>query len=348
MSDNIISSLLELSTKYSFPPIFTATRNQIDWKECGNSYVMDTSNFIRYINFKKKQLDLKKVFICRDHLGSKLKDYPNNNEHSNVHIIKCLFKDINAGFDCIHLDTTKAKNKKEQLEEMIKFRKLLPNQKMNSVPSFEVSYDSNESALSDPNKFEIYISELNQKFKTFDFSLPLFIVGQLGTHVSVNGNDNFFDVNNCREISKICQAYGIRLKEHNADFLGKYLANHRKAGVEAFNIGPELSLTENKVFFTHLKDYFPKYASKLGKKVLLLKNTKKWLSKNNKKTDNLEKIKLFSLHYLQKSRLYNEAKMHLKIKMMKNGVDLDNEIQGGIKSILKKHIKYLNLKNSWH
>ena len=114
MSPNLIQAVFELARDEDFPPMFIASRNQVDMDEMGAGYVngWDQTRFAA---------DIKKVadevgytgpyYLCRDHGGPWQRD-----EERNAHLPedeamelarKSFVADMEAGFDLLMVDPTK-------------------------------------------------------------------------------------------------------------------------------------------------------------------------------------------------------------------------------------------------
>lgn len=114
MSPNLIQAVFELAKDEDFPPMFIASRNQVDMDEMGAGYVngWDQTRFAA---------DIKKVadevgytgpyYLCRDHGGPWQRD-----EERNAHLPedeamelarKSFVADMEAGFDLLMVDPTK-------------------------------------------------------------------------------------------------------------------------------------------------------------------------------------------------------------------------------------------------
>ena len=108
MSPNLIQAVFELAKDEDFPPMFIASRNQVDMDEMGAGYVNGWDQ-------KRFAADIKKVadevgytgpyYLCRDHGGPWQRD-----EERNAHLPedeamelarKSFVADMEAGFDLL-------------------------------------------------------------------------------------------------------------------------------------------------------------------------------------------------------------------------------------------------------
>jgi len=113
MSRSIVRATLELAKEYDFPPMFIASRNQVETKELGGGYILgwDQKGLVEEIRKAADKIEFEgPLFICRDHGGPWLKDdefAQKLSEKKAMDRAKASYlADIWAGFNVLHVDCT--------------------------------------------------------------------------------------------------------------------------------------------------------------------------------------------------------------------------------------------------
>jgi len=185
-----------------------ASRNQIDSE---GGYVGFTSK--EFVDYVRKQGG--DVIICRDHSGS-----------------SSIKNDIEVGFDLIHIDCSNYWNVHGATWWLIKEA---------GDTLLEVGTEENTGVATSPDKLR---SDL--EFIT-GFARPEFVVGGTGSLVKEIYQVGSFALNGTMELVDIAHSFGVKFKEHNADYTtSDDLKLRRRAGVDAVNIGPELGVAQTK------------------------------------------------------------------------------------------------------
>jgi hypothetical protein len=106
---------------------------------------------------------------------------------------------------------------------------------------FEVGTEENVGRFTDPAKFEAELAQL------CEFVRPQFVVGQTGSLVKETFQVGFFEYEQTRRLTDIAHGFGVKFKEHNADYITlAELRLRRSAGVDAVNVAPELGATQTR------------------------------------------------------------------------------------------------------
>jgi len=86
VSKSVIKATFEAGLKYSFPPVFIASRNQVDLESLGHGYLMGGMDQFDFVStLKKIQNDVGyegPLYICRDHGGPWQRNMELDNKYS--------------------------------------------------------------------------------------------------------------------------------------------------------------------------------------------------------------------------------------------------------------------------
>lgn len=235
MSPLIIDALVSYANTNSYPMMLIASRNQIDYN---SGYVMNTGQFANHI----KGLKTEYIKVCRDHCGPYFLD-------SEKHLPlaqaieatkKTIAADIENGFDLIHVDTSRCDDPYPVAEELIKF-----SLSLNPNIEFEFGSEENVGVLSGVKKYKKDVSFAKQ------FPNMKFVVAQTGSLVMEDRQVGDFNFEIVRDLANYANEAGVKLKEHNADYLTiEQLQLRKLCGVHALNIAPQLGVVQTKVLLS--------------------------------------------------------------------------------------------------
>lgn len=213
------------------PLMFIASRNQID---ANSGYVMTTKELCEQLN----PLRSKYLMTCRDHCGPYFLDAEKNLSLTQAveATKKTIACDIENGFDLIHIDTSRCENSYNVADELFNFcLNLNPNIK------FEFGTEENVGVAAGINKYKDDVRFARQ------FPNMEFVVAQTGSLTMEDRQIGSFDVPMVKKLVKFATDAGVKLKEHNADYLNANEIQLRKnAGVGACNIAPQLGVVQTK------------------------------------------------------------------------------------------------------
>lgn len=229
MSREIIAGLNKWADCNQRNIMLIASRSQIDCELNGGGYVMSTEEFGN-IGFSDR------ITLCRDHCGpflSKL-DIGATMEQAVDACKNGINADIAAGFKLIHVDASMCgPQEREIATELVTYTTNLAD------VAIEYGSEDNVGLASSLVKFE---SDL--QFIT-SIVTPRYVVGQTGSLVKQTAQIGTFDVGHVNKLVRLANAYGTKLKEHNADYLDPAdITKRRNAGVHAVNIAPQLGVTQ--------------------------------------------------------------------------------------------------------
>jgi len=281
MSPEIIDSIMEYSLQRDVQLMIIASRNQVDTEKVGGGYVCSTENFFNLID---KQ-DRKNVLICRDHCGPYFSDSEKNLSLKMAveETKKTIAKDIEMGFDLIHIDTSHCGGEEYTVaEELFEYCN-----KLNQNIKFEFGSEENIGVSASVDKYQKDVKFASSFSKGVEF-----VVGQTGSLVYEDKQVGNFDSEVTKKLVSVAKELGVKFKEHNADYLNDEQIKLRKeCGVDAMNIAPEFGVIQTKLLYELTKNTTE--WNNFSEKVI---NSKKWQKWIPKEADNLQKV-FVSGHY---------------------------------------------------
>ena len=234
MSTEVIEAIFRVSNYERKELMIIASKNQIDYNR---GYVNNwtTAEFMHFIRKMKETYPNSNVKICRDHCGPGF-----NGVYELEDSYKTIEADIKNGFDLIHIDFCHFKGlKEEQFEETKKAIEYCYS--LNPRILIEVGTDENAGT----NFGVMNLGEIENEVNFFTkFCKPEFYVVQTGSLVMEINQVGHFNSEFVKKISPILKTKGIKLKEHNADYLSKEEIEKRSGVVDAMNIAPQLGVLQ--------------------------------------------------------------------------------------------------------
>tara|TARA_B110000008_G_C16889000_1_gene532060 strand:- start:239 stop:1246 length:1008 start_codon:yes stop_codon:yes gene_type:complete len=325
MSNEIINCLNIFSKKNKTEIVLIASRNQIDIKEFGGGYVnnFDTPNYANFVKSKKN----KYLIMARDHCGP----YTNSNITKTKNLKKeientkrTLFSDIQNDFRIIHIDTSKVgkKFKYKVAKDLINFCNLTAI-KLDKKIEFEFGCEEH-GLLRSVKEFKDDLKFLRQ------FKNVKFIVCQTGSLVKSVFQVGQFDFKKVPIMKKLAYKQGIKLKEHNCDYLNFDQIKFRKLyNIDAVNIAPEFGYIQSLLTLRLCKKYKIKEFENFYKFVIKKKSWQKW----NYKNENNEIKFLSAAHYHFNSNIYKKILVKLS-----NHLDFEKKLYSNISYRLKNYL----------
>ena len=264
MSPNLLQATFELARDCDFPPMFIASRNQVDLDELGGGYVNGWDQF-RFAADIKAAADAVgyegEYYLCRDHGGPWQRDGERNAhlpEDEAMELARKSYKaDLEAGFDLLMIDPTK---------DPFEIGKVIPlpvvlrrtvdliqwcedTRKELGLPpvGYEVGTEETNGGLTSTEKYQEFIEELKVELGNRGLPMPTFIVGQTGTLTRLTEQVGHYDFENACALATMAAEYGVGLKEHNCDYLDDAtMLIHAAAGVTASNVAPQFGTEETR------------------------------------------------------------------------------------------------------
>jgi len=228
MSKEIIEAVFRFSGRYKKQLMLICSLNQVHWK---GGYVFTTSEYAKYIANMRQQYPDADVVICRDHCGPGFAK-----EVTTFRDV--IISDIEYGFDLIHIDLCHLQgNHQTKLQSTISLMELA--KQFNSKILFEIGTDENiGEAENDVDRVTADIEFIKKTEK------PEFYVVQTGSLVRENYQAGIFNEEKVNKLHEIIHYHGIKLKEHNADYLSDRGIKARQGLVDAVNIAPQLGVVQ--------------------------------------------------------------------------------------------------------
>jgi len=269
LSSEIIEAIFRYSHYFRKELMIIASKNQIDYNGgyVNNWTTKEFMDFIKEMRLKYLDSDVK---ICRDHCGPGF-----NNIFDLQDTYNTIKSDIENGFDLIHIDFCHFKGPKdEKLKETKKAIELCLS--LNPKISIEVGTDENLGT----NFGIINLEEIEKEIDFFtSFCKPEFYVVQTGSLVKEINQIGNFNKDFIKKISILIKSKGLKLKEHNADYLPKSEISLRKGIVDAMNIAPQLGVVQTSLILKKCLIYGIKFDEFLNE-VYRGEKWRKWLNSN--------------------------------------------------------------------
>lgn len=232
MSPEAIRAICTYTHDTKRPLMIIASRNQVDAE---SGYVMTTPELRRLLD----TLPTDYIWMCRDHCGPYFLDAEKDlSLKAAVEATKkTIAYDIEQGFDLIHIDTSRVDDTYGIAEELFKFASNL-----NPNVRFEFGTEENVGVAAGAIKYREDVA--------FAKNMPNleFVVAQTGSLCHEDHQAGTFEIDTVRDLVKVANDNGVKLKEHNADYLSAdEIRLRRAAGVHAMNIAPQLGVIQTKL-----------------------------------------------------------------------------------------------------
>jgi fructose/tagatose bisphosphate aldolase len=232
MSREVITAICNYTHDTKRPLMIIASRNQVDAE---SGYVMTTPELRELLN----TLPTDYVWMCRDHCGPYFLDTEKGLSLKDAveATKKTIAYDIEQGFNLIHIDTSRVDDTYGIAEELFKFAiDLNPNLR------FEFGTEENVGVAAGAVKYRADVA--------FAKNMPNieFVVAQTGSLCYEDHQAGTFEIDTVRDLVRVATENGVKLKEHNADYLSADQIRLRRAsGVHAMNIAPQLGVVQTKL-----------------------------------------------------------------------------------------------------
>lgn len=259
VSEAVLEAALAVSRRRGFPPVFIASRNQVDGSRFGGGYLLDgldQAGLVALIRAKQERIGYQgPLYICRDHGGPWQRDQELDARlpvSEAMELARLSFEeDLRGGFNYLHVDPTKCPFpfSQEQLAdwtlELIghceRVRKSL------GLPpvDYEIGAEDIRGGITSEDDFDAFLKRVTAGLAGAGLPLPTCIVGQTGTLTRLDRNVGRFDREQTARLSAIAGRFGVGLKEHNGDYLSAASCRlHPELGVTGMNVAPEFGLVE--------------------------------------------------------------------------------------------------------
>lgn len=240
MSHTINDVLARYAKDNKQPLMFIASRNQVD---ADSGYVMTTKQLADQLAPLRSEY----LMVCRDHCGPYFLDVEKTlSLRDAVEATKrTIAGDIENGFDLIHIDTSRCEDPYHIADELFNFCL-----KLNPDIRFEFGTEENVGVAAGVKKYQEDVKFASQ-FPNMDF-----VVAQTGSLTMEDRQVGSFDVAMVRKLVGFANNAGVKLKEHNADYLtAEQIQLRKQAGVHACNIAPQLGVIQTKTILQLAEQY---------------------------------------------------------------------------------------------
>jgi len=359
MSKNCVDASIELADQYSAPLLLIASRRQIDSEQFGGGYVENwtSKQFSEYVINKDIN---KNILLARDHGGpwqSEVEKSQNMSLKEAMQSAKDSYRaDIDAGFHVLHIDPSIDIHARpsidqvlERVYELYEFCWSYAQQKKQDI-IFEIGTEEQNGGNNSKEELEYTLEKMKDFCSANKIIFPSFVVIQAGTRVMETRNIGSFEspVRIANELPpeiqipqmiKICNKYGIFMKEHNTDYLSnESLRWQPRLGIHAANIAPEFGVAETKSFLDILKK---KGQTQLYEEFLRIAydsmKWKKWMLQDTDASD-IDRA-IIAGHYVFSSSEFLE----LKAKANAEISNLDNYLKNKVKESIFRYMNAFNL-----
>lgn len=305
LSRDIIDTVNEYKTTKNVQLMFIASENQIN--RDGGYTGFKTRDFTEYIKGSR-------AWKCRDHCG------PGFFYKTKKECFETIVDDINNGFDLIHIDSCWLDGE-DKLRYTIEAIELALS--MNDKIKFEIGTEVNTSQNKlSPKKLKSYLDEI------LKITAPFFYVLETGSEVQ--GYNNSHNFNPCKEsLDTLSNSY-IKVKEHNADYIGCEEICQRHHIVNGMNVAPQLGVVQTSTVLNEALIYG--IDSTEFKNLVYSRN--KWVKwKEDDRKPSLDYASLLAGHYH-----FNTCEYKMLVDKICRHIDLGNKIKNNIKKVISHYI----------
>lgn len=321
MSPEIVEAVFYYSNFFRTPLMLIASKNQVDY---AGGYVNNwtTREYMDFVNLMRNQYPMATVKICRDHCGPGF-----NGKYDLKDVYKTIEEDIKTGFDLIHIDFCKHKGSVEgKLQESKKA--IMHALKLRPDIELEIGTDENQGTnYSLPN-----LKEWEREIEFFQkFCKPTYYVVQTGSLVMEINQVGNFNKSFTTTVSQLIKSKGLKLKEHNADYLSKTEIQDRSGLVDAMNIAPQLGVVQTMIVLTRCLVYGVHFNEWI-EEVYKGGKWQKWMKDNG--PENKMLCVIIAGHYHFTSKHYKDI-----VRQLGEREDIKEIILNGILSVIKHYVK---------
>ena len=298
-----------------------ASKNQVDHS---GGYVENwtTNEYINYIHLIKEKYPGADVLICRDHCGPGF-----NGKYDLTDTYLTIDTDIDNNFDMIHVDLCHLSEDKDKVvsttTEIIEY---ILNK--NSKILLEIGTDEIQESLN--------ISRLEMSLPVFtSVCSPFSYAINTGTLTKNNKQVGKFNIDDAKKAKEILDSYGIKLKEHNADYLDVDDIKQREKIVDCMNIAPELGYIQTKCVM-NLAYHFGVNTNDFSNLCYEMGNWEKWISDAHMAL-NKDDVALSCGHYHYTSNEYKDI-----VDKLNKYIELDKFIASSLRLTLERYDNLYN------
>lgn len=259
VSVNIVRAAFEACKAHDCPPIFIASRNQVDLKSLGHGYLMggmDARTFVALLKRTARSVGYRgPLYIGRDHGGPWQRDvelrekYPV--EQAMAIARQSFAADLAAGFNYLHIDPTKCPHPFTPADlcrwtvDLVAFCEATRKRLGQPPVDYEVGTEDIQGGLTTEAAFGQFLKTLQGQLAEKGLPSPTCVVGQTGTLTRLDRNVGHFNRDATRRLAAAAARQDVGFKEHNGDYLSAATCRiHPGLGVTGMNVAPEFGLVE--------------------------------------------------------------------------------------------------------
>jgi tagatose-1,6-bisphosphate aldolase non-catalytic subunit AgaZ/GatZ len=259
VSEAVLEAAFAVSARRAFPPMFIASRNQVDAARFGGGYLLgglDQAGFTALIRAKQERAGYRgPLYICRDHGGPWQRDEELKSRLPVGRAMELarlsLEEDLRAGFNYLHLDPTKCPHPFTQGEladwtlELVEHCERVRSRLGVPPVDYEIGAEDIRGGITTEENFAAFLERVTAGLARAALPAPTCIVGQTGTLTRMDRNVGRFDREQTARLAAVAARFGVGLKEHNGDYLSAASCRvHPELGVTGMNVAPEFGLVE--------------------------------------------------------------------------------------------------------
>lgn len=238
MSREIVEATFQYSHTRGVPLALIATKNQIDYKR-GYVENWSTAKFMDTVQALRGIYPHADVAICRDHCGPGF-----NGNYDMQDVYETIAEDCRCGFDLIHIDYCKMQVSRERQVQEACLAIAIAKQ---HSPNMRFEIGTDEISAGPPDMDQIK-RELDAFMRV---CTPEFYVVNTGSLTLENRQVGTFNHFLATMAHDLLSSHGVKLKEHNADWLTPEQIQARRNCVDAVNIAPELGVQQTRISAPH-------------------------------------------------------------------------------------------------
>ena len=359
MSKTVIDCTVDLANQYKLPIALIPSRRQIDSSANGGGYVMNwtTNQFASYVR-STDQLGM--VLLSRDHSGPWQGSESAQTQYQTLgnqmtRALEDIMDDLQCGFDQIHVDPSPALNHGVNQDEVDLLAVDLIQGVMDRTHGkpgcvFEVGTDEQSDQPDNLDVVARKIDRIVALFADAGLELPHYLVLQTGTQVKETRNVGSFDSTLALkgfhspayyipEVLKMCHAVGMRMKEHNADYLSDWsLRWHRRFGIDAVNVAPEFGVIETRTLLElmsslDLRDQHTQFIQH----VVQGGKYQKWLLPD--RTYDEKALALIGGHYHFSDPRIQDIRQQLVQAGSRRGLDVEQRVSTAVRDSIDRYLR---------
>jgi len=259
VSEAVLEATLEVSRRRGFPPMFIASRNQVDAARFGGGYLLggiDQAGFVALIRDRQRRIGYEgPLYICRDHGGPWQRDAELKGRLPVQEAMRLarlsLEEDLTGGFNYLHIDPTKCPHPFSREELAARTLELIAHcedyRRSRGLPpvDYEVGAEDIQGGITSEADFTAFLEKVCADLAKAGLPAPTCIVGQTGTLTKLDRNVGRFDRGQTERLATAAARFGVGLKEHNGAYLSAASCRlHPELGVTGMNVAPEFGLVE--------------------------------------------------------------------------------------------------------